>query len=69
MSATSARLQSYLDAEAKILSGQSVRWGDRQLTRADLAEVRSAIKDLQRQLNAERRGGLSVGVATFRCGG
>lgn len=67
MSITSDRLTAYLAAEAKILAGQSVRWGDRQLTRADLAEVRTAIKDLQRQQAAERRGGLSVGVATFRC--
>ena len=38
------RLQLYLDAEVKILTGQSYQIGDRQLTRADLSEVRKAIE-------------------------
>lgn len=47
MSTNSDRLQLYLAAEAKILGGQSVSMGDRQLQRADLAEVRAEIKVLQ----------------------
>jgi hypothetical protein len=42
-----ARLDAYLAAEAKILGGQVVRMGDRQLQRADLAEIRAEIKILQ----------------------
>ena len=41
------RLDAYIAAEAKILSGQSVRLGDRHLQRADLAEVRKEIALLQ----------------------
>lgn len=51
---TQARLDAYLAAEAKILSGQSVRFGERQLQRADLAEVRKAITGLQSQLAREQ---------------
>ena len=43
-----ARLQLYLDAEAKVLAGQSYSIstgsGSRTLTRADLAEIQSGIK-------------------------
>jgi hypothetical protein len=48
------RLQAYLDAEAKILSGQIVRMGDRQLQRADLAEVRTTIERLQAAVTREQ---------------
>jgi hypothetical protein len=48
------RLQLYLDAEAKILGGQLVRMGDRQLQRADLAEVRAEIARLQAAVNREQ---------------
>jgi hypothetical protein len=56
------RLQLYLDAETKILGGQIVRMGDRQLQRADLAEVRATIERLQaavarEQASAAGRGG------------
>lgn len=50
---TENRLQLYLDAEAKILGGQSVHMGDRQLQRADLAEVRNEITRLQATVNRE----------------
>jgi hypothetical protein len=49
-----SRLQLYLDAEAKILGGQIVRMGDRQLQRADLAEVRVEIARLQAAVNREQ---------------
>lgn len=45
------RLNSYLEAEAAILRGQSYTIGDRELRRADLSEVRRAISDLQDELN------------------
>lgn len=39
-----ARLDEYLAAEAAILSGQSYRIGERQLTRANLADIQMGIK-------------------------
>ena len=56
------RLDTYLAAEVKILAGQSVRFGERQLQRADLAEVRKEITRLQilvarEQASAAGRGG------------
>lgn len=50
------RLTDYLEAERKILRGQSTRFGDRQLTRADLAEVRREIERLQVICARERLG-------------
>lgn len=49
------RLGAYLTAEAAILKSQSYTIGDgstaRTLTRANLSEVRQAIKDLQHQID------------------
>ncbi len=50
------RLTAYLDAERKILAGQSFRYGDRQWTRADLSEVRAEINRLQAICARERLG-------------
>jgi hypothetical protein len=71
MSTTAERLQLYLDAERKILAGQSVSFGDRQLTRADLAEVRRGIASLEgRQLReVQCRGRSSLSAATVSFGG
>lgn len=44
------RLREYLAAEASCLKGQSYRIGDRELRRADLAEIRRAIDDLSAEL-------------------
>ncbi|WP_343064777.1 primosomal replication protein PriB/PriC domain protein [Marilutibacter spongiae] len=49
------RLDLYLAAEAKILSGQSVRFGDRQLTRADLEAVQKEIARLQTVVDRDAR--------------
>lgn len=38
-----ARLDQYMDAEAKVLSGQEYQIGARRLKRADLAEIRDGI--------------------------
>lgn len=47
------RLQLYLAAESKILSGQSVRMGERFLQRADLEFVQRQIGILQAAVNRE----------------
>jgi phage FluMu protein gp41 len=71
MSTTQARLDAYKAAELQILQGrQSVRFGDRQLTHADLIEVRKAIAQLEAQLASELaaaqgRGGLRYTTAVF----
>jgi peptidase E len=49
---TTTRRAAYVAAEAAILTGQSYSIGNRSLTRADLAEVRAAIKDLTAELTA-----------------
>lgn len=41
------RLAMYLEAEERILRGQSYVIGSRSLTRANLAEVRAAISELE----------------------
>lgn len=50
-----ARLDAYLAAELKILRGQEYTIGEgqtaRRMRRADLAEVRDTIADLQRQID------------------
>ena len=38
-----AQLNLYLDAEAKVLSGQRVRLGDKDITRADLDFVQKGV--------------------------
>lgn len=57
MSTASDLLALYLAAEGKILAGQSTRMGDRMLTMADLAEVRTERRNLERRVNAEAGGG------------
>jgi hypothetical protein len=50
------RLDAYLAAETKILGGQTVRFGERQLTLADLSEVRREIAILQAAVRREQAG-------------
>ena len=40
------RLAMYLEAEKRVMTGQSYTIGNRSLTRANLAEIRKAIDDL-----------------------
>lgn len=48
------RLQAYYDAETAILSGaQSYKIGTRELSRADLKEIRAAILHLENEVAAE----------------
>jgi hypothetical protein len=70
MSNTQARLDAYRAAELSVLKGQSVRLGERQLNRADLAEIRAGIAQLESQLQRETeaaagRGGLRYSTAVF----
>ena len=44
------RMELYYEAERKVLRGQSYALGNRQLTRANLAEIRRAIKELESEL-------------------
>lgn len=41
------RLDAYYEAELAVLAGQEYRIGTRSLTRADLQEIRKAIKELE----------------------
>ncbi|MDN5939843.1 MAG: hypothetical protein L0H83_14450 [Salinisphaera sp.] len=77
---TEQRLDAYLDAEARILQGQSGNFDGDSLTLADLDVVRKEITRLQRQVSAEQRiaaggGRARVALADFndydglgRCG-
>lgn len=68
MSTATDMLAKYLAAEAAILGGQSYRWGDRQLTRADLSMVQAGRREWERKVATESRGG-NVGVALANFGG
>ena len=51
------RLEEYLKAEAKILTGgASYRIGDRELTRANLSEIRAVIEQLQDEEKLKKGG-------------
>jgi hypothetical protein len=53
MTTATDMLTKYLEAEAAILSGQMVRWGERTLQRADLPEVRAGRREWESRVNAE----------------
>jgi len=55
--------QLYLDAEVKVLSGQTVKFGERQLTLANLKEIRDGRIEWARAVqNEQNRGrGYSLG--------
>lgn len=63
MSTATDMRDKYLAAEVAILGGQSYKWGDRQLTRADLSMVQTGRREWERKANAEARGGSPVGVS------
>jgi hypothetical protein len=56
----------YLAAEAAILRDQRYRWGDRELSRADLTQVQAGRREWERRAAAEARGGGPVGVRYAR---
>ena len=55
------RLELYYEAERKVLRGQSYTLGNRQLTRANLAEIHKVIKELENEL--EQMAGRSRGFS------
>ena len=66
MSTATDLLAAYISAELKILDGQSARFGDRILTRANLAEVQSMREKLERRVQAETNSdGLRHQLADF----
>lgn len=55
----------YITAEKAVLKGQSYRFGERMLTRADLVEIRAGRREWEGRVAAEQaaRAGVSGGVA------
>jgi len=73
MSQSSDMLAKYIAAEQAVLSGQSYGWGDRNLTLANLAEIRSGRREWQAKVDAEAaasagRGGPRHSLANFSGG-
>lgn len=66
MSTATDMRDKYIAAEVAILGGQSYKWGERQLTRADLAQIQTGRREWERKANAEARGsGVGVQYASF----
>ncbi len=56
----------YTDAELRVLKGQRVRLGERDLTYADLAEIRAGRQEWERKAAADaNRGRSSFAAANF----
>lgn len=74
MSTATDMRDAYLAAELQLLKGQSVRFGDKMLTLANLKEITDGRKDWERRANAEaaaaagQRGPLSVHDSDFNHG-
>lgn len=66
MATAAEMVQAYTDAEMSVLRGQSVRMGDRILTRADLAEIRAGRREWQAAAAREAGGGGVFKAADFR---
>jgi hypothetical protein len=64
MSTATTMLQKYLDAEAAIMDGQTVRFGERMLTRANLAEVQAGRREWERKVDGEKR--IAAGGSSLR---
>lgn len=66
MATAAEMVEFYTQAELSVLKGQRVRFGDRELTRADLSEIRAGRREWQAQLDAlARRGRPGWAVADF----
>lgn len=57
---TEKRLLAYYDAEISVLSGQSYTIGSKTLTRANLNEIRRAIKELENQIVSLNKNGKRI---------
>jgi hypothetical protein len=55
MSQATDMLAAYLAAETALLQGQTVRFGDRLLTRANLAEIQAGRREWERRVATEQR--------------
>ncbi|MGV7193729.1 DUF6148 family protein [Xanthomonas axonopodis] len=62
-------LTSYTQAELAVLKGQSFRFGERMLTRADLAEIRKGRQEWQATVDRENNAGRRARWATADFGG
>lgn len=64
---TQERLDAYYAAEARILkTGFSIRYAERQKQEAELASIRSGIKDLEAKLAAESGNPSSKGSLRYK---
>ncbi|MFA0922481.1 primosomal replication protein PriB/PriC domain protein [Xanthomonas fragariae] len=62
-------LTTYQQAEIAVLQGQSFRFGERMLTRADLAEIRKGHHEWQAAVDRAAGAGRSARWATVDFGG
>ncbi|AZR24385.1 primosomal replication protein PriB/PriC domain protein [Xanthomonas vasicola] len=62
-------LTTYQQAEIAVLQGQSVRFGERMLTRADLAEIRKGRQEWQAAVDRVAQPGRRARWATADFGG
>ncbi|UXA48518.1 DUF6148 family protein [Xanthomonas prunicola] len=69
MTTAQEMLTSYTQAELAVLKGQSFRFGERMLTRADLAEIRKGRQEWQAAVDRESNGGRHSRWATADFGG
>lgn len=70
MSTATLMRDRYLAAETAVLSGQRFRMGERELTRADLSEIRAGRREWEQKVAAETaasagRGDPRVALADF----
>jgi hypothetical protein len=55
----------YLEAEAALLLGKTVSFGDRTLTVENLSEIRKGRHEWERRVAAEQSGGASFGGLSY----
>lgn len=65
MSTATDMVTLYIEAEKKILKGQSVQMNGKQLTMADLDKVVTERKNWERRVQAERNLGRGNSLASF----
>jgi len=72
MSQSTEMRDAYVAAELAVLQGQSFRFGERVLTRADLVEIRDGRREWEARVAAEATaaagGNSGIALASFRCG-
>lgn len=65
MSTATEMVALYLEAEKKILKGQVVKMGERNLTMANLSEVVAERKQWERRVASENNKGRGYSLASF----